>query len=346
MKYLILGQGVAGSVLAWFCHKAQWDYHVVDDGYKTSSTKVAAGLFNPFTGPKMALSWNAERLFQLLQEVYSEMQVELGGAWYRPLPLYRPFLSIQEQNDILAKAGAHPEFLQETPIHASEYVHDEFSGLTANQSGYVNTVDFLHQVQVFLKEQNRYSCTHVAEEEVWDWAEKKFDQTFSADQLTVIDCRGYASTSSAWWQHLPWQPNKGEVLEVRWKGPSHFIANRKVYAVQLGNNHFKIGATYSNHFQKEQAFDITSAARKELTSLFGGLAKEPFEVIDQQAAVRPAIAGRRPVVGQHPSLPWLYILGALGSKGISLAPYCAKSMMEALDGSSVPAEIDVRRFSH
>jgi glycine oxidase len=326
MKYLILGQGIAGSLVAWFCEKAGLDYHVIDNNHLQSSTVIAAGLFNPFTGPRMVLTWQAEVIFPLLHHTYSEIQNTICGTWFHPMPLYRPFLTIQEQNDILAKAGQHPEFLDKEPENTSHYVNDTFGGLTARQSGYILTDEFLGHFNNYLASKDR--ITHLVFEE-----EKVQETTlnlFGNSEYHVIDCRGYMATQSPWWQHLPWLPNKGEVLEINWNGPAHFIPNRKVYAVALAPNRFKIGATYNNQFAPEEAFTNTEAAKEELITYFTAFAKGAFEVTGQHAAVRPAILGRRPIIAQHPEHPWLYILNGLGSKGISLAPYFARELVRGM----------------
>ena len=47
---LILGQGLAGSALAWHLIEAGERVCVIDDGHCRSSTRVAAGLINPLAG--------------------------------------------------------------------------------------------------------------------------------------------------------------------------------------------------------------------------------------------------------------------------------------------------------
>jgi glycine/D-amino acid oxidase-like deaminating enzyme len=344
MKYLILGQGIAGSLMAWHLEKEGLDYAIIDNHHATSSTKVAAGLFNPFTGPRMVLAWKAKEIFKQLHECYAEIQKTIGGDWYRPLPLYRPFLSIQEQNDILTKAGEHPEFLQGAPDNTSDFVYDTFSGLTAKSSGYILTTQFLEYFRGFLLGNDKLHSLEIREDNVQNLAQDVLKIPFSENEIAVIDCRGYQSAISPLWSFLPWLPNKGEVIEIAWKGPQNFIANRKVYAVSTGQNTFKIGTTYNNNFTPETAYTTTETAKEELQSHFAAFAKHPFKVINQYAAVRPAIFGRRPVLGQHPEHKWLYILGGFGSKGISLAPYCASALCNLLMYKPYDSDLDINRF--
>ena len=44
---LILGQGLAGSLLAWHLIGGGQKVRVIDDAHRSSASKVAAGLINP-----------------------------------------------------------------------------------------------------------------------------------------------------------------------------------------------------------------------------------------------------------------------------------------------------------
>ena len=60
IEVLIVGQGLAGSLLALELEKRGRKIHVVDNNPSTSSSKVAAGLYNPITGRKMTKTWMAD----------------------------------------------------------------------------------------------------------------------------------------------------------------------------------------------------------------------------------------------------------------------------------------------
>jgi glycine oxidase len=65
--YLIVGRGIAGSILANQLHQAGASVAVIDEAAVSTSSRVAAGLANPFTGPKMVKSWKAEILFPFME---------------------------------------------------------------------------------------------------------------------------------------------------------------------------------------------------------------------------------------------------------------------------------------
>ena len=71
----------------------------------------------------------------------------------------------------------------------------------------------------------------------------------------------------------------------------------------------------------------------------------PFEVLSHQAAIRPTVGDRRPLVGAHPLHPHLWVLNGLGTRGVLNAPYCAQMLYQAVfEGKEIPPEMDVARF--
>ena len=75
------------------------------------------------------------------------------------------------------------------------------------------------------------------------------------------------------------------------------------------------------------------------------LIEMPLEVRNQVAGIRPATKDRRPVAGQHPQHKPLFIFNGLGTKGVSLAPYCAGVFAAyLLQQKEIPAEINIKRF--
>ena len=73
VDYLIVGQGLCGTMLSWFLHKEGRSFLVIDDGNEHSSSKVAAGIINPVTGRRYAYTWMIDEIMPFAVEVYQEM---------------------------------------------------------------------------------------------------------------------------------------------------------------------------------------------------------------------------------------------------------------------------------
>ena len=100
-----MGQGLAGSWLAFEMLKRELSILVIDKDIDKTSSKKAAGIYNPITGRKMVKTWRADQLFPTLEEQYKQLEHELEATFLHQIPIYRPFKSIEDQNDWDGKVG-------------------------------------------------------------------------------------------------------------------------------------------------------------------------------------------------------------------------------------------------
>ena len=99
IDFLIIGQGLAGSALAYRLIKEGKQVVLLDQPEANRSSQVAAGLFNPVTGRKMVKTWKGELLFPEIVPFYEELEEVTGRKFLTQQTIYRPFLSIEEQNE-------------------------------------------------------------------------------------------------------------------------------------------------------------------------------------------------------------------------------------------------------
>ena len=89
MKGLIIGQGIAGSCLAWELKRRGADFTIADRPIAETASRVAAGLVNPLTGRAFRPGWRQEECFSALSSFYPETERELGGSWWQKTPIFR-----------------------------------------------------------------------------------------------------------------------------------------------------------------------------------------------------------------------------------------------------------------
>ncbi|MFN8691857.1 MAG: FAD-dependent oxidoreductase, partial [Cyclobacteriaceae bacterium] len=110
--YMVVGQGLAGSSLALHLAWAGRSVVVVDQPARNQSSSVAAGLFNPVTGKLLSKTWRADELFPYTFEFYQRAERTVGGTFFHPKPIYRPFLSIEEQNQWMSAGPEWQPYLE------------------------------------------------------------------------------------------------------------------------------------------------------------------------------------------------------------------------------------------
>ena len=77
-KILIVGQGLAGTLLSQQLYKRGIEFHFIDNAHQAASTKVAAGLINPITGRRYIKSWLIDELLPEALEQYQAFEKLLG----------------------------------------------------------------------------------------------------------------------------------------------------------------------------------------------------------------------------------------------------------------------------
>lgn len=342
IDYLIVGQGLAGSCLAWQLMQRGKRVLVLDVPSNNRSSRIAAGLFNPITGKLMTRTWLAEPIFQFLFDFYPQVEHTLKQRFFHPTPLYRPFLSVQEQNEWMG-CSAQPEnqkFIDHihTKSAYGDQAHDAFGGLVIKQCGYVDTPVFLDAMLLFLWQQNSFAEEWFDEAQVQYSAKEIAYKQWKAS--AIIFCTGTSKFNV--WKALPIKPLKGETLTIKIKEKPRLIYNRGVYVVPGQENLYKVGATYE---AKNLSESVTDAARLELEMRTGELLKLPFEVVNQDWGIRPTSPDRRPMLGHHPDSKNVIIFNGLGTKGVSLAPFFSAQLTNWLtNATEIMPTVNINRF--
>lgn len=289
----------------------------------------------------MTKTWKADLLFPYLHDFYKDAEHITGERFFYSMPLYRPFISIEEQNEWMAKSTnvGLAEYISTVHLAPTDEsrVKNEFGGLTLKQCGYLDTVKFTRAVRNFIVRQ----ATLV--DEFFDESALEFTPSsvkyagFRAAK--IIFCQGVQSGKLFSW--LPIRPLKGETLTIQTDHIISTIYNRGVYVVP---GIWKVGATYQAN---DLAPSITHQARLELTEKLDQLISFPYVIVTQSWGIRPTTPDRKPLLGAHPNHPEAVIFNGLGTKGVSLAPYFSGVLAAWLENmASINKEVDIERYKH
>lgn len=338
-----MGQGLAGSALAWELLERGKRIVVFDQPDANKASIVAAGLFNPVTGRVMSLTWRASELFPVLHAFYANAEKALEKKFLHDIPVYRPFLTAEECKSWAQKAQ-QPELkrfvrsISSTPVFTDQVINP-FGGIEVNQSGYVDIRAWLTEVRGALIRKACYEVAAFAEEEL-SFQNGIIYKDYQADR--IIFCQGIDALQSRWWSWLPLRKLKGETLDIEIPMRLQRLFNRGVYVVPRGGSRYTAGATYQHPPFEE---GISQSGRTELESALTQLIPGRISVINQSWGIRPTTPDRRPLLGAHPSNKSLIIFNGLGTKGVSLAPYLARVMAAWLEGTAtLPEEVNIERF--
>jgi glycine/D-amino acid oxidase-like deaminating enzyme len=343
--YLIVGQGIAGTLLSYFLLKRNKDILVIDNRFFSSASMVAAGLFNPITGRKNVKSWNADILFPFAEDTYRKIEKYLQADLYHPLEMHKIFSSAGEESDWISKkdsAELH-EFIRLLNPPLKETIHPSlYGGIEILKAGYVDIPLLLSAFKTKMQEEKRllegkvdYSDLFVHENKVV-WKGNQFKK--------VLFCDGFQATLNPFFTWLPFVPAKGEVITFYSKQLQlSKIVNKGIFILPLGEDKYKTGSTYEWNFAHSNP---TGEGKKSLTDRLDQVINCEYEIIDHQAGIRPASKDRMPFIGIHPNHSNFGVFNGLGTKGITLAPFFANHFVEFLEeGKPLQKEIDILRYS-
>ena len=98
IDYLIVGQGIAGSFLAWNLVQQNKTVMVMDYQHDQSSSMISAGIINPITGKRFALTPEFDKFYDYARQTYKELEAVFGDQFFEEKPILRCFKTQDEKD--------------------------------------------------------------------------------------------------------------------------------------------------------------------------------------------------------------------------------------------------------
>jgi len=345
VDFIIVGQGLAGTLLASELIRRNKTIMVFDDPDQSASSEVAAGLINPVVFRRMTKSWLVDEAFPQMESTIRYLEELLHTQLYYPCKMLK---ILNEDGCVFWKekvfANQLENYLNAEPIKSfkNNWISDTFSFGCVNKSGRLDIQkltslfgEFLNQKNSLRKEKFHYEKLTFNSELV------KYEEILAGK---IIFCEGSAASMNPLFEKLKFKHSKGELLEL--KIPDlrlNEILNGEVFIMPFEDDWYKIGATYS---WDELNLELTDSARENLLAKLKHIVSaNPTEFI-QKAGIRPTMHDRKPVIGLLPENPQVGIFNGLGSKGVLLGPYFACQFADFLYGNLdvIHPEVNILRY--
>ena len=343
LDYLIVGSGLAGISFAEIALKNNKSILVLDNKSQVSS-RVAGGLYNPVILKRFSEVWNAQEQLVLMEDFYNDIEAKLKTKFNFKLPILRKFFSIEEQNNWFAASDKRnlAPFLS-TNIISKKYksIDSPYDYGEVLHTGYVDTALLLDKYKEYLQKSN------LLLEEFFDSIYIEFFdygiQYKNIQARHIIFAEGFGLHKNPFFNYLPLDGTKGELFII--KAPDlnlDVIVNTSVFILPLGNNLFKVGATYN---WQDKTDSPTEEGKQELLERIREIITCDFEIVEHFGGVRPTVKDRRPLIGTHHDRKSLHILNGLGTRGVMLGPAMAKALFDRIENEiPLSPEIDIKRF--
>lgn len=325
MNVLIIGQGIAGTCLAWELQRRGVNFMVVDKPLGETASRVAAGLVNPMTGRAFRPGWRQAECLSAAAGFYPETERELHGSWWQKTPIFRELetedqLEIwkERQMDEASSAYAGPLFPWPEGWNGKGSAAYTRGAAVLHVEGFVNAARALWVSEGRLKEGVVTPESVVSDGDAWLWDGGRYTH--------VVWCTGWEAGLHPAMAPLKGRPSKGTILdlalpELEWKSGilhfGHWLVHR--------DGIWRFGATYAWSWD-DPGVPEAPAIQELMLSIVRRYKGSDLGYLRARAAVRPIIRRSQPVAGPIPGLAGQYVFSGLGSKGVTTAPWTAAAL--------------------
>ncbi|MEH6659421.1 NAD(P)/FAD-dependent oxidoreductase [Leeuwenhoekiella marinoflava] len=344
VDYLIVGLGLAGMA---FCDKLEQNeksFFVIDKQVEAAS-RVAAGLINPVILKRYTLPWQGEEQFDLAKNYFKRLDAKLGLNSVTEIPVYKIFSSAEDQNNWFEasdKSGLDRFLKPELKTDFSGKVYAKLHAGEVKETIRIDISKLLDSYKNYLIENDHYKL------EAFDYDKIEFNSGGGIEYNNIkakriVFAEGFGVKANPFFNKLPLVGNKGEYVDVYAPELKLTQALKSTFfIIPLGDDIYKVGATFN---WNDKDCNTSLEAREELVAKLKQVISCEFDVVKQEAAVRPTTGDRRPLLGVHPKHPQLAILNGLGTRGTMMGSYLADKLYNHIEnGEVLEDEISILRF--
>ena len=330
--FIIVGQGLAGTLLAHDLIDLDKSVVIIDTHLKASASRVAAGLINPVSMKRCIPAMPTNYLTTAFNR-YSDLEDKLNSRFIFKKPLLRLFDALETKDLWIDKYENKQMDLYIDEFYAVNtfsFLKDEFSSALVKPAGFLDLKEFLAVSREYFKDNNMFV------EEKFNFSEFN-DKNVSYKNLKadkIIFCDGFRIKENPFFDYLPIAPTKGELMQIKIPSIEDFgkIISKGIYIIPNGNYEYTVGATYDRQDLTE---NLTEDGQQFLRDKLDEVLNVEYEIISSVAGVRPTVKDREPLIGMHKEFNDIGVFNGLGARGVLNAPHFSKEFSKGLISDSI-----------
>jgi len=343
VDYIIVGLGLAGLVFVEKLIQAKKSFIVFEDDSQTSSL-VAGGVYNPVILKRFSPVWNAKEQLSVALPFYDKLEKKFAQKFDQKFCIKKAFKSIEDQNNWFTafdKPTVAPFLDPKLDKLAYEGVIGEYYFGNVKEGGRIDTLKLVEVYRQYLKNNHWIRFEKFYHHDILFDGNLAIYNNLLASK--IVFCEGFGIKQNPYFNHLPLEEVKGEIITIYAPNLNiDFLLKSTLFVLPLGNNHYKVGATF-NH--KDKTSKPSVEGKEELIEKLKKVISVPYTIKEQSAGIRPTVKDRRPMVGVHHKYKQLSVLNGLGTRGVLIAPTVAENLFNHLEfGKKLDQDINIKRF--
>jgi glycine/D-amino acid oxidase-like deaminating enzyme len=337
---LIIGQGLAGTVLGETFVQRGKSVFFIDQGHEGASSMVAAGMMNPMVFKRINKSWKVDDLLPTAVSFYKTLEQKIGQNMFCEYNILKFFANEAYKNAWNSKVDDNKYINKAEEQYPNKLISNDYGfGRVTNCSRVV-----LSSMLTTYRDQLR--SENALLEETFEPKHLNIEKGHYKDIKFswVVLCLGHTGAVCELFGWLPLRKTKGELLKIKAvQMKSDDLLNKGFFVVPVGNDEYVVGSTYD---WNDKTTNPTQQGKNQIEEKLSKLYAGSYEIIEHTAGLRPTVIDRRPLIGLHPRHKNLGIFNGLGTKGVLIAPYFASQFADQLlTGAKLNAEVDIKRFN-
>ena len=331
IDFLIVGHGLAGSVLAHMLLDRGQQVMVLADKSPHSASKVAAGLINPLIGPKFNAPLHLEDCLTESRNFFRSFEKEAESSLCKEFRLHRIFVS-EKQRKLWLEKSKNSVFRRYARTVETRKSCEKL-GLEANLGAgtqLASRLDFPRFLQLSEDKLREAGC----------WEDGVFEETNWVEAKKIVFCEGYRVLQNPWFGYLPFAPAQGEILLM--EHAFSIAVSNGTWILPESKDRYLAGATWK-HDDLESG--PTEVGKNKILQSLPLLNKPVSKIIEHRSGIRPGTRDRFPILGKHYENEKMFLFNGFGSRGATTIPFYAKRMLDfMMKETPLPKEADLNRF--
>jgi glycine oxidase len=324
---LVVGQGIAGTLVAFMLHLRGIPFIVIDPGEPNTASRVAAGMFSPISGKRLTVQPGVTEQVPFAIETYRQLESLLHRSILHLLNVYQVYQYPAQVEEVARRSASMPGQYLRPAAALLPGIRQPYGAFGIAHSGWVDCDSLMQAFAQWLSKRNQLLPLN------FTYADLRFEgrqmEYLGTTFNNIVFCEGYRAINNPFFQTTKIIPCKGDILTIsRSALQAPFILKKgSVYVLPTGDYNFRVGATYQ---WGDASIEPDPAGRKLLATELDDLLENDYLITRHQSGVRPTTSDRQAIAQAHPQHAGMFMLNGLGTRGILQAPWWAKKIIDEL----------------